>query len=59
MNPISEKIIVVDDEKRMCESLSALLEGEGYIVESFQNSVEASETSARSIPWHTPSNPWI
>ncbi len=43
MNPTSEKIIVVDDEKRMCESLSALLEGEGYLVESFQNSQEASD----------------
>ncbi len=44
MSPISEKIIVVDDEQRMCESLSALLEGEGYQVESFQNSLEAAES---------------
>lgn len=44
MSPIFEKIIVVDDEIRMCESLSALLEGVGYQVESFQNSLEAAES---------------
>ncbi len=44
MNQTFEKIVVVDDERRMCESLSALLEGEGYQVESFQNSLEAAES---------------
>lgn len=37
----SEKIFVIDDEKRMCDSLSALLSGEGYRVAAFQNSADA------------------
>ena len=44
MNPTSERIIIVDDEERMCESLSALLTGKGYHVDSFQNSSEAAES---------------
>lgn len=43
MNPTSEKIIIVDDEKRMCDSLSALLSNEGYEVEAFQSSSKAAE----------------
>jgi len=39
----AEKIIIVDDEKRMCESLSKLLIGDGYEVESFQHSPQAAE----------------
>ncbi len=38
---LSEKIVIIDDEKRMCDSLSALLSGEGYRVEAFQNSADA------------------
>ncbi len=44
MSPIAEKIVIVDDEKRMCDSLSALLEGEGYEVEAFTNSLDAADS---------------
>ncbi len=43
MNPRAEKIIVVDDEKRMCDSLTALLGDEGYDVEAFQSASEAAD----------------
>ncbi|MBK7142567.1 MAG: GAF domain-containing protein [bacterium] len=43
MTPLAEKIVIIDDEKRMCESLTALLEGNGYRVSSFQRSPEAVE----------------
>jgi len=39
----TERIIIIDDERRMCESLSALLTGDGYEVETFQSSLEAAE----------------
>ncbi len=35
------KILLIDDEERMCESLKTLLEMEGYEVQSFTDSVEA------------------
>ncbi|MCM2272268.1 MAG: response regulator [candidate division Zixibacteria bacterium] len=41
MTPLAEKIVIIDDEKRMCESLTTLLEGNGYRVASFQRSPEA------------------
>ncbi len=41
MNKNSEVIVIIDDEKRMCDSLSALLKGDGYTVEAFQKSPEA------------------
>lgn len=40
---MSEKIIIIDDEKRMCDSLTALLQGDGFQVAGFQRSVEAVE----------------
>ena len=43
MTTSSETIVIIDDEKRMCESLSALLSGDGYQVRTFQSSVEASK----------------
>ncbi len=43
MSDASERIIIIDDEKRMCDSLSALLIGDGYEVEAFQSSTEAAE----------------
>ncbi|MBN1211833.1 MAG: GAF domain-containing protein [candidate division Zixibacteria bacterium] len=43
MSSATEKIIIIDDEKRMCDSLTALLEGEGYLVQSFQQSPLAVE----------------
>lgn len=44
---LSEKIVIIDDEKRMCDSLSALLSGEGYRVEAFQNSADAAAMLGR------------
>lgn len=34
-------IVVIDDEKRMCDSLTALLSGDGYNVMAYQTSTEA------------------
>jgi len=42
MNKTNEKIIIVDDEKRMCDSLTKLLSDDGYQVKAFQNSPEAA-----------------
>ena len=39
----TEQIIIIDDEKRMCDSLSALLIGDGYEVKAFQRSPEAAD----------------
>ncbi len=36
-----EKIIIIDDEKRMCDSLSALLSQSSYEVKTYQNPLEA------------------
>lgn len=38
-----ERIIIIDDEKRMCDSLSALLQGDETEVLTFQSSPEAVE----------------
>ena len=38
-----ERIIIIDDEKRMCDSLTALLSGDGYRVDAYQKSPEALE----------------
>jgi len=43
MTLTANKIVVIDDEKRMCESLETLLREDGYEVTSFQNSKEAIE----------------
>jgi K+-sensing histidine kinase KdpD len=42
MATAAEKIIIIDDEKRMCDSLSALLRDDGYEVKAFQSSPEAA-----------------
>lgn len=42
------RIMVVDDEVGMCEFLRYLLEGEGYLVESAHNGVEALEKLKQS-----------
>ena len=39
----TSSIIVIDDEKRMCDSLSTLLQGEGHQVAGFQRPSEALE----------------
>ena len=43
MTKTAARIVIIDDEPRMCDSLAALLGGEGYQVESFQTSPEAVE----------------
>ena len=43
MTRTADRIIIVDDEKRMCDSLSRLLMGDGYEVETFQHSPQAAE----------------
>lgn len=43
MTQSTEKIFIIDDEKRMCDSLTALLAGDGYSVRGFQRSAEAIE----------------
>ncbi|UCE23239.1 MAG: GAF domain-containing protein [Candidatus Zixiibacteriota bacterium] len=43
MNARTDKIIIVDDEKRMCDSLAALLGDEGYQVEAFQDPARAAD----------------
>ncbi|NMC45098.1 MAG: GAF domain-containing protein [candidate division Zixibacteria bacterium] len=40
---IKERILIIDDEKRICDSLSALLTDSGYEVAAFQNSGEAAD----------------
>lgn len=44
MTEKTERIVVIDDEKRMCESLSALLQSGGIEVRAFQNSPAAIES---------------
>jgi signal transduction histidine kinase/FixJ family two-component response regulator/putative methionine-R-sulfoxide reductase with GAF domain len=38
-----ERIVIIDDEKRMCDSLVALLQGDGIDVSAFQKPVDAVE----------------
>jgi signal transduction histidine kinase/DNA-binding response OmpR family regulator len=40
---IRERILVIDDERRMCESLESLLSDSGYEVATFQDSRNAAE----------------
>lgn len=50
MTGASKKILIVDDEKRMCESLHELLSGSGYQVTAIQSSKEAIDL-IRSNPY--------
>lgn len=43
MKAQTEKIIIIDDEQRMRDSLAALLAGDGYVVETFGSAKEAAE----------------
>jgi signal transduction histidine kinase/FixJ family two-component response regulator len=43
MNTKTDKILIIDDESRMCESLFELFDGSGYEVTVTQSSVEASK----------------
>jgi len=40
---VKERILVIDDEKRMCDSLEALLTDSGYEVATFQESEKAAQ----------------
>lgn len=40
---VKERILVIDDEKRMCQSLEQLLVDSGFEVATFENSVRAAE----------------
>ncbi|MFQ6008193.1 MAG: GAF domain-containing protein, partial [Candidatus Zixiibacteriota bacterium] len=44
MSKTSDKIIIIDDEKRICDSLSALLSDDGYTVKAYQSSPKAAAT---------------
>ena len=44
MNQATDKIIIVDDEERMCQSLSALLHDEGYSVITFTDPGKAIDS---------------
>ena len=44
----NEKIILIDDEKRMCDSLGALLSNAGFQIDTFQSSTEAVNTIRNS-----------
>ncbi len=48
MDRSSFRIIVIDDEKRMCDSLTALLTGDGYQTQGFQRSPEAARVIRES-----------
>lgn len=47
MSTATERIIIIDDEQRMRESLAALLSGDGYTVETFGNAKEAAKAIAQ------------
>ena len=44
------RILVLDDDKRFCESLAALLEGLGYEVLQARTCAEATEVCAENLP---------
>lgn len=44
MNKPASRIVIIDDEKRMCDSLAALLTGDGHDVMAFEHSPEAVGT---------------
>jgi signal transduction histidine kinase/DNA-binding response OmpR family regulator len=44
MTKTTDRIIIIDDEKRMCDSLTALLRDDGYMVKAFQSPPQAAET---------------
>jgi signal transduction histidine kinase/DNA-binding response OmpR family regulator len=44
MTKAAARIIIIDDEPRMCDSLATLLAGEGHEVTAFQRAPEAAET---------------
>jgi signal transduction histidine kinase/DNA-binding response OmpR family regulator len=47
MTKTAARIVIIDDEPRMCDSLAALLTGEGHEVMAFQRAPEAAEVIRR------------
>lgn len=43
-----QTIVIIDDEKRMCDSLSALLDGDGYSVQTYQKPSDAADAICQS-----------
>lgn len=48
--PLHNKILIADDDNEMRETLSSMLEAEGYQVISAENGQEAVEMSRKELP---------
>lgn len=48
--PLHNKILIADDDNEMRETLSSMLEAEGYQVISAENGQEAIEMSRKELP---------
>jgi two-component system alkaline phosphatase synthesis response regulator PhoP len=48
--PMHNKILIADDDAEMLETLSNMLEGEGYQVIRAENGLEAVELSRKELP---------
>lgn len=48
--PIHNKILIADDDSEMLETLSSMLEAEGYAVVKAENGEEAVELSRKELP---------
>jgi len=48
--PMQNKILIADDDAEMLETLSNMLEGEGYVVVRAENGLEAVEMSRKELP---------
>lgn len=48
--PLHNKILIADDDAEMLETLSSMLEGEGYTVIKAENGQEAVEMARKELP---------
>ena len=48
--PLHNKILIADDDAEMLETLSNMLEGEGYTVIRAENGLEAVELARKELP---------
>jgi CheY-like chemotaxis protein len=48
--PMKNKILIADDDTEMLETLSSMLEGEGYTVVRAENGEEAVELARKELP---------
>ncbi len=48
--PLHNKILIADDDSEMLETLSSMLEAEGYAVVKAENGEEAVELSRKELP---------